>query len=150
MASRATIDGFLSERTLALVGVSRSGKKFGNTVLKELTGKGYQVLPVHPEAEEIDGARCWPSLKALPERAGGVVVVVPSAQAEKVVEAAADAGIRRVWLQQGSGSPDVVRAAEARGLEVVDGECILMFAEPTAFFHRAHRWMRGAFGRLPR
>jgi predicted CoA-binding protein len=149
MASRATIDGFLAQRTLALVGVSRSGRKFGNAVLRELSGKGYRVLPVHPEADEIDGTRCWPDLRSLPQEVGGVVVVVPPDRAAKVVEEAADAGIPRVWLQQGAGSPDVVRAAEERGLEVVDGECILMFAEPTAFFHRAHRFIRGAFGRLP-
>ena len=149
MASRATIDGFLAQRTLALVGVSRSGKKFGNAVLKELSGKGYRILPVHPEADDIGGVHCWPSLDALPEEVGGVVVVVPPDEAEKVVVAAADAGIPRVWLQQGSGSPEVARRAEERRLEVVDGECILMFAEPTAFFHRAHRWVRGAFGRLP-
>ena len=149
MTSRATIDTFLAQRTLALVGVSRSGKKFGNAVLKELSGKGYRILPVHPEADDIGGVHCWPSLDALPEQVGGVVVVVPPDQAEKVVEAAADAGIPRVWLQQGSGSPEVVRRAEERGLEVVDGECILMFTEPAAFFHRAHRWIRGAFGRLP-
>ncbi len=149
MTSRATIDSFLAQRTLALVGVSRSGKKFGNAVLKELSGKGYRILPVHPEADDIGGVHCWPSLDALPEEVGGVVVVVPPDEAEKVVVAAAEAGILRVWLQQGSGSPEVVRRAEERRLEVVDGECILMFAEPTAFFHRAHRWVRGAFGRLP-
>ncbi len=149
MTTRAAIDDFLDQKTLALVGVSRSGRKFGNTILKELTAKGYRVLPVHPEAAEVDGVRCWPSLEELPEPVGGVVVVVPPSQGESVVEAAAAAGIRRVWLQQGAESPAVLERATSRGLEVVSGECILMFAQPTGLIHRAHRWLWGVLGKLP-
>jgi uncharacterized protein len=143
------VDGFLAERTLALVGASRSGRKFGNAVLKELTAKGYRVLPVHKDAAEIDGHQAYGSLGELPEKAGGVIVVVPPAQAEQVVRDAAAAGIGRVWLQQGAASPAAIQAAEARGLSVVHGECILMFAEPTASFHRVHRFIWKVLGRLP-
>jgi predicted CoA-binding protein len=45
-----------------------------------------------------------------------------------------------VWLQQGAESPDVIAASRELGLDVVAGECILMFAKP-AGFHRAHRWV---------
>ena len=34
--------------------MSRSGKKFGNVVGKELKTKGYEIFPIHPEAKEID------------------------------------------------------------------------------------------------
>ncbi len=39
MTDRETVQEFMSQRTLALVGVSRGGKKFGNSVLKELTAR---------------------------------------------------------------------------------------------------------------
>jgi hypothetical protein len=130
--------------------MSRGGKKFGNTVYKELTAKGYVIFPVHPEAQTIDGVRCWQSLRSLPETVGGLVVVVPPAQTEKVVEEAMQVGIRRVWMQRGSESSKAVRYCEEKGMMVVHGECILMFAEPTAFFHRAHRWLWRLLGKLPR
>jgi hypothetical protein len=149
MTSKAAVDGFFADRTLALVGASRSGRKFGNMVLKELTAKGYRVLPVHPDAPEIDGHPAYPSLAGLPEKVGGVIVVVPPVKAEQVVHDAAAAGIRRVWLQQGASSPGALQAAEARGLSVVHGECILMFAEPTRSFHRVHRVIWKLLGRLP-
>ena len=149
MTSRTAVDGFLAERTLALVGASRSGRKFGNMVLKELTAKGYRVLPLHPDAAEIDGHAAYGSFAELPERVGGVVVVVPPARTEQVVRDAAAAGITRIWLQQGASSPAAVHFAEARGLSVVHGECILMFAEPTASFHRVHRFVWKVLGRLP-
>ena len=149
MTSRTAVNGFLADRTLALVGASRSGRKFGNMVLKELTAKGYRVLPVHPDAPEIDGHTAYPSLAELPDKVGGVIVVVPPAKAEQVVRDAAAAGIGRVWLQQGASSPGALEAAEAHGLSVVHGECILMFAEPTVSFHRVHRFIWKVLGRLP-
>jgi uncharacterized protein len=149
MTSRAAVDGFLADRTLALVGASRSGRKFGNMVLKALTAKGYRVLPVHPDAPEIDGHATFASLAALPEKVGGVIVVVPPTNAAQVVHDAAAAGIGRVWLQQGASSPAALEAAAAHGLTVVHDECILMFAEPTASFHRVHRFIWKVLGRLP-
>ena len=38
MVSRRVIDEVLSQKTLALVGVSRNGAGFGNTIRKELAG----------------------------------------------------------------------------------------------------------------
>ena len=61
---------------------------------------------------------------------------------------AARAGIKRVWLQQGAESAEAAAAAAACGVELVAGECILMFAHP-ASYHRVHRWVRGLVGRLP-
>ena len=150
MTARKAVTDFLAQRKLALVGMSRSGKKFGNIVYKELSAKGYEVFPVHRDAQAIGGQRCWPDLRSLPERVGGVITVVSPAQTEKVVEEAHDAGIARVWMQRGSESPKAVRYCEENGMTLVQGECILMYAEPAAFFHRAHRWVWGLLGKLPR
>ena len=76
-------------------------------------------------------------------------MIVPPSQAEHVLQDAAAAGIKRVWLQPGAESPAAIRLAELLGLSVVAGECILMFAEPAGFGHRAHRWVNGLLGRLP-
>ena len=139
--SRETIDRFLAQRKLALVGMSRGGRKFGNTIFRELTAKGYSRVPGASGGAEIGGERCWPRLADLPEPVGGVVIVVPPAQTERVVADAARAGVPRVWMQQGSESDAAVRACEAAGIEVVRGECILMFAEPAGAVHRFHRWL---------
>ncbi len=150
MSTRAAIDEFLAQRSLAVVGVSRSGKKFGNIAYRELKAKGYSLIPVHQEAQELEGDRCAPSLRTLPAPVTGVLVVVPPPQAEAVVRQAAEAGIRHIWLQPGAESPAAIRLAESLGCSVVAGECILMFAEPAGFGHRAHRWIRRWFGGLPR
>lgn len=150
MTSKETVEGFLAQKTLAVVGVSRGGKKFGNTILADLKAKGYEVYPVNPQAETIGGERCYPSLAALPKRPGGVVTVVPPAATQEVVREAKAAGISRVWMQQGSESQEAIRFCTENGIEVVHGECIMMFAEPVVSIHRFHRWIWKLFGRLPR
>ena len=36
MNSKASVDAFVAQKTLALVGASRNGKKFGNSILKKV------------------------------------------------------------------------------------------------------------------
>ena len=148
MKSKASIDAFVAEPAIAVVGVSRSGNGFGNVAARELRRKGYRIYPVHPQADLVDGERCFRSLADLPEPVGAVLVVVPPEQALGVAREAAQARIRRVWLQQGAQSPQVIQACAELGLETVAGECILMFARPTGV-HKAHKWVWGLLGKLP-
>lgn len=148
MVSGAAVETFLAQPALALVGVSRSGKKFGNLACRELQAKGYRVYPIHPTATTIDGVRCYTRFADLPEHVDAVLIVVPPAEAVNVVREAAAAGIHRVWLQQGAGSPEALRVCQELGVEVVAGECILMFATPTGF-HKAHQWFNRLLGKFP-
>jgi uncharacterized protein len=151
MTTKHEIDEFLAQKTLAIVGVSRSGRKFGNAILKDRTKLGYRLLPIHPEAAEVAGVRAFPSFAALPEPVGGVIVVVPPARSEEVVKAAAAHGIRRVWLQQGAASAEAIRFCQEQGMSVVHGECVLMYPKPTtSWVHGAHRWLWELIGRAPK
>jgi predicted CoA-binding protein len=79
-----------------------------------------------------------------------VLVVVPPAETEKVVREAAAAGIKRIWMQQGAESPAAIKFCQENGLSAVHGECILRFAEPAGWFHRAHRCVWKLLGKLPK
>jgi len=149
MVSRQVIDDFLAQKTLALVGVSRNGSGFGHTIRKELSSKGYELLLVHPEADTVAGQPCARSLKDVAARVGGVVCVTPPASTTELVRQAADAGIRRVWMQQGAASPEAIAFCDQEGLAAVHGECILMFAEPSMWLHRVHRGINKLIGKLP-
>ena len=148
MTTQTTIDSFLAQNTLAIAGVSRSGKGFGNAVLKDLRAKGYDIVPVHPAAEEVGGVRCCRSLAELPREVGGLVLVVPPDQTEALVQQAKNTGINRVWMQQGAESAEAVRFCEENGIDAIHGECIMMFAQPTGI-HRIHHWLWGVLGKLP-
>lgn len=150
MATKTSIADFLSQKTIAIVGVSQTGKKFSNIVYNELKSKGFQVFPVNPKIDNLNGERCYPNLKSLPEKVGGVLVITKPVETEKVVREASSLGIKNIWLLQGAESKDAIDFCNSKQINVIHGECILMFAEPTAFFHRAHRWVWGVFGKLPK
>jgi hypothetical protein len=149
MNSKKTVEEFLAQKKIAVVGVSRKKTKFGNAIYRELKQKGYIVFPINPNIKEYDGVVCYPDLYSLPEKIDAVVINVLPAQAEKVVKEAKETGVNKVWLQQGSQSENAVKYCEENGIVCVSNECILMFAQPSAFIHRAHKWVWGVFGKLP-
>ena len=149
MNSKKMVEEFLVQKKVAVVGVSRKQTKFGNTIYRELKQKGYQVFPINPNINTYEGDACYPNLISVPEKMDAVIVNVPPAQTEKVVREVKQVGINKVWLQQGSQSDEAVKYCAENGIDCVSNECILMFAQPTSFFHRAHRWVWGVLGKLP-
>ena len=150
MNTRKEVEDFLGRKHLAVVGVSRSGKDFSNIAYRDLKQKGYRLVPVNPHADSLEGERCFHRLSEIPDKPEGALVITNSSQTESVVRDAAEAGIRHLWLQQGCQSAGALELARQKGLSVVSGECILMFAEPVGSLHRFHRWVWKLLGRLPK
>jgi predicted CoA-binding protein len=150
MSSKSSVENFLAQKNIAIVGISRSGKKFGNAVNKELRAKGYNIFPVNPNADTIDGGPCYKNLSSLPQKADGVIVCIPPSQTESVVKEAHKNGIAHIWMQQGAESEAAISYCLQNSIDYVAGECILMFAEPTGFGHKLHRWVWGLLGKLPK
>lgn len=153
MPTRTAIEDFLGQERLAFVGVSHDPKAFSASVYRELRDHGYELFPVNPGAEEIEGDRCFVSVAALPVDIDGAIVMVAAERSAGVVKDCIDHGIPRIWLHQGVGpssvSEEAVALCREHGVEVVDGACPLMFTEPAAWFHRVHRLERKLIGRLP-
>jgi predicted CoA-binding protein len=150
MPASSSINDFLASKTIAVVGVSRNERKFGNAILNTLRTKGYHVVPVNRAAGTIAGEQCYPDLRSLPAPVDGVITVVPPAQTAGVVRDAVASGIKRVWMQQGSVSDEAVRLCEEHGISCVRNECILMYAAPVRGIHAFHRWLWRLLGKLPR
>lgn len=150
MNTRKEVDDFLAQKTIALVGLSRKGNQFSNMACKELVKKGYQVLPVNPGATEIDGMVCYPDLSTVKDKTKAALVMTPSSQSAVVVQSAVDNGFQHIWVQQGAETDETQSIGEKTEVSMVSGECIMMFAEPTAFLHKFHRWVWGRLGKLPK
>lgn len=133
------ITEFLSKKLVAVVGVSR-GRGFGNTVMRTLAERGYDVFPVNANADMIDSRTCHRSLTKVPVPIEAVVSVVPPLQTLTVVDDCIRLGIKHLWMQQGSESKEAILRAEASGINVVHHSCILMYADPHGI-HRVHRWI---------
>jgi hypothetical protein len=142
------IESFIRSKRIAVVGFSRSAKKFGNMAGKELISRGYEIFPVHPQATEIDGITCYPNLKSLDGKADALWISIPPAKVPPVLEEAARIGMKNIWLQQGAWSKEVQQTADRLGLPVVSKKCILMYAPPVRSIHKFHRTIKSIFGGL--
>lgn len=149
MNSKKVVDDFVSQKSFAVVGVSRNKRKFSNYIFKALKKKGIKAFPVNPNMNEFEGEKCYPGLADISYKVDAVIINVPSAQAEKVVVDAHNAGINKIWLQQGLKSDKALEYCNENNIDCVSNECILMFLEPSAFIHRTHKWLWGVVGKLP-
>lgn len=131
---------FFAAREYAVIGVSRSRHKFGNTILREMRKKGLTVHAVHRELRAIDGVTCFPTIAALPPATGSVVICVKPTNAEAAVIDCCTRGITNIWLQQGAESAEAISYARAHGLNLIHGHCVLMFVQPVTSIHAVHRW----------
>lgn len=88
------IEFFFNPKVVAVVGASRRPGKVGYELLRNLreSFKG-RLYVVNPEAKEILGVPCYPSLSDVPDDVDVAVVVVP---AEKVIDVAEEAGRKGV------------------------------------------------------
>jgi predicted CoA-binding protein len=141
----AESEAFVAQKTLAVVGVSRT-RGFGNNLFRHLKQRGYRVFPVNSQADTVEGERCFRRLDDLPEKVAGVVTVVPPAQTRNVVEDCARLNIRHVWMQQGSESDAAIALCREQGISEVHGACLLMHTG-AGFPHSVHRWIWRLLGK---
>jgi uncharacterized protein len=149
---REVISDFLAQKRIAVVGASRNPKDFNASMFRTLRERGYDAVPVNPNATEIDGLRCYARLQEIDPPVQGALVMAKPEVAEKVVQDCREAGIARVWLYGISGktnSPRAVEFCRANGIAVVPGFCPNMFLEGTSWFHRFHGTLLKIAGKYP-
>jgi predicted CoA-binding protein len=140
------IQDFLQVKRLAVVGVSHSAQKFGSAVYTELKTQGYEVYGVNPQLDVIAGDKCYASISELAGKVDGAVICLPAPKAAGVIREAAAAGVKNIWLQQGSQSMETGKAAREAGVQPVEGKCILMYAGQVKSVHAFHRFVAKLIG----
>ena len=95
------IRNFVSSKNIAVLGASNRRMKFGSMAYRALKKKGYNVYPVNPNRETVDGDRCYPNLLFVPDDVEAVVVVIPPEKALGLIDKASKMNIGKIWFQQG-------------------------------------------------
>lgn len=156
MTAFATIERFMGQRRLALVGASRDPRGFSRAMLRELVAHGYDVVPVNrgvAPGELIDGRAAYPSVDAVPGELGGAILVLPSSEAAEATRDALVAKVPRLWYHRGAGpgasSDEALELARRAGIEVIVDECPLMYLANAGAVHRLHAGVRAAAGHVP-
>ncbi len=146
-----TIQEFLDDKHVAIVGASGKKDNFGRALMVELAKKGYQVYPVNPRCKEVEGVTCLPTVRDLPGDVHSVILAIPASLTDEIVEQCIGTPVQRVWMIRGVGrgaySESAHRLCTENNIKVVYGFCPLMhYGEG---MHKFHFWLRKTFGKLP-
>ena len=107
-------------RTVAIVGASADRSKFGNKSVRAHARAGWQVFPVHPSADTIEGLPAFATVNAIPHQPiDRVSVYLPPAVLMTVLEDIAKNSPGELWLNPGADAPEVVAKARSLGLTVI-------------------------------
>jgi uncharacterized protein len=146
MATMESIQDFLGQKRLAVIGVSQQPRDFSRVLFRELRQRGYDAVPVNPGTNEIEGERCFPRVQDVEPAVGGALLMTNSKVTELVVRDCVEAGVKRIWLYRGGGggavTPEAVQLCEANGISVIPGECPFMFLPDSGWIHRFHGWVK--------
>ena len=149
-----TIEGFLRQKRIAMIGASRDPKHFSSYLLNELVKRGYDMVPVNPNAKDIAGRRCFARVQDIAPPVDAALLMTSSTVTDAAVSDCAEAGIRRVWMYGAGGNDGAVSATAVefcgeQGIDVVPGQCPFMFL-PHNGFHAIHGFIRKVTGKYPR
>lgn len=126
MTTREILENY---RNIAVVGMSKNPSKTANSVPAYMRNHGYNVIPVNPTTDEIDGVTCYPTLSDVPEKIEIVNVFRPSEDVLPIVQEAVERKKSRgdidvIWLQEGIYSSEGQTIADENGIVFIQDECI--------------------------
>ncbi len=152
--TRAQIAEFLAGKRIAVVGPSRNEKEYSRLLFREFLKRGYDVVPVHPVATEMDGRPCARRIREIAPPPDRAILLLPRDQTEQAVLDCADAGVKQVWLHRhlagGVSDHAAVQRAGERGITLITGYCPIMFLADVTGIHRLHGRILDWLGLAPK
>lgn len=147
------IEDFLSQKRIAIVGVSRDPANLSRKLFEEFSRRGYEVVPVNPNLPELGGQTCFKRVQDVKPPVDAVLLMIAPEVTNAVVRDCAEAGVKRIWMYRAGGKGSVnetaVKFCQEKGIRVVPGECPYMFLPDAGGVHRFHGFVRKITGRFP-
>src|SRR3954462_7163812 len=109
----SSISAFLAEKRIAIVGVSRNSQDFSRTLVREFLKRGYDIVPVNPAVPEVEGRRCYASVRDIRTPVNAVLIMTAPGETDSVVHHCLDSGISNVWLYRSGGQGSVTSTSIA-------------------------------------
>ncbi len=108
------LEPFFSPDRIAIIGASTDPNKMGSNVIRNIIGFGFKgdIYPVNRHALEIEGLRCFPSVKEIPGKADLAIIIIPAPGVAGVLRECGEVGIRHVIIQSGGFSETGPEGAE--------------------------------------
>ena len=109
----------MGKQTVAIIGASADKSKFSNKAIHAHLRAGYDVYPVNPKEETIEGLKCYKSVVDIPVALDRVSLYLPPTVGAKVLDDIAKKGCKELWVNPGADSPELIQKAESLGLNAI-------------------------------
>ena len=134
--------------------MSRDPKSITALLFKELSRRGYDLVPVNPNVQEVLGRKYFARVQDIQPPVDAALLLTSPQVTDAVVRDCAECGIRRVWMyragSEGAISDKAIEFCRERGISVIPGECPLMFLPQIGGIHGLHGFFRKLLGRYPK
>jgi predicted CoA-binding protein len=116
--------------SIAVIGASNDRTKYGNRAVRAYLAQGWTVYPVHPKETMIEGLAAYKTIADVPVPVDRASLYVPPAVGIQLLDAISAQRAKELWVNPGSGSPELLARAEALGLATVEACSIVAAAQP--------------------
>ncbi|MFN2121770.1 MAG: CoA-binding protein [Anaerolineales bacterium] len=146
---------FLSQKRIAVVGVSDRRDTGCNAAYRRFKAAGYGVYAVNPRIQSFEGEPCYPDLKSLPQKPDAVFILASPTVTERIVKECVDLGVGHVWMHcmlgtrpglaqsMTSVSASAVEMCRQNNIQVIPGSCPNQFLDPDFAHDLMRRLWRG-------
>jgi len=111
-------------KTIAVVGLSPNPSRPSYGVAQAMQGYGYTIVPVHPSARDVLGAKAYTRLRDIPVSVDLVNVFRRAEYIDAVVDDCLALGLKNIWIQEGIVNEPAAMRAVMGGMIVVMDRCI--------------------------
>ncbi|MHC4085365.1 MAG: CoA-binding protein [Planctomycetota bacterium] len=133
-------ESFFNPKSVAMVGVSHHKGKVGYEILANMVAAGYEgkIFPVNPQADTIEGFKCYPDLQSIGEVPELVVIIVPAKVVPEIMRQCAKikvksviivtAGFKEVGEEGRELEEQIIRIAKRAGIRIIGPNCLGVIA----------------------
>lgn len=107
-------------RSVIVLGAGSDRSRFSNKAVRCYAQLGFTVYPVNPKETEVEGWMAFPDIGAVDGRADLLLLYVRPEVGLKVIDQAPARGVRDVYVNPGSGNPDLVGRIRELGMNPIE------------------------------
>ena len=103
------------EKSVAVIGASNDRSKFGNMAVRAYRSEGWQVYPVNLREAQVEGLPAYASIAAIDAPVTRALIYLQPQLVAAELEAIAQKGVREIYFNPGTESPEAIAKASALG-----------------------------------
>ena len=109
----------MDKKRIAIIGASQDRKKYGNIAVRAYVKQGYEVYPVTPKADEVEGLKAYPSIRDIPVDLDAASLYVPPKVGIQLLDEIAEREVKELFVNPGAESDELLEKARALGLNAI-------------------------------